>query len=111
MNFINIILNAYESYYLPANKNGRGFLVLSNDLLNKLIKIDSLIDLDIEKETQRLKEQINDTKEYISILDKKLLNESFVRNAPAALVRAEQEKKQQAIEKLKKLEEKFEKLS
>ena len=45
--FINIILNDYESYYLPANKNGRGFLVLSNDLLNKLIKIDSLIMLRI----------------------------------------------------------------
>lgn len=75
------------------------------------IYVDNSNALDIEKETQRLKEQINDTKEYISILDKKLLNESFVRNAPAALVRAEQEKKQQAIEKLKKLEEKFEKLS
>ena len=33
--------------------------------------------LDMESETTRLKEQINDTKEYIAILDKKLLNESF----------------------------------
>lgn len=45
--FINIILNDYESYYLPANKNGRGFLVLSNDLLSKIISIDSLITLRI----------------------------------------------------------------
>ena len=41
--------------------------------------------------------------------DKKLLNESFVRNAPASLVRAETEKKSQALDKLKKLEEKLEK--
>lgn len=45
--FINVLLNDYESYYLPAHKNGRGFMVLSNDLLNKIIKIDSLIMLRI----------------------------------------------------------------
>jgi valyl-tRNA synthetase len=65
--------------------------------------------MDIEKEIERLKAQINDTKEYIAILDRKLLNDSFVRNAPANLVRAEMEKKEQAKEKLKKLEEKLEK--
>ena len=66
--------------------------------------------LDIEKETERLKEQILDTKEYIAILDKKLLNSSFVDKAPAWLVRAEMDKKQQAKNKLVKLEEKIEKL-
>jgi valyl-tRNA synthetase len=65
--------------------------------------------MDIEKEIERLKSQINDTKEYIAILDRKLLNDSFVRNAPANLVRAEMEKKEQAKDKLKKLEEKLEK--
>jgi len=48
-----------------------------------------------------------DTKEYIAILDKKLLNESFVRNAPADLVRSEMEKKEMAKQKLEKLEDKF----
>lgn len=67
--------------------------------------------LDIEKEVQRLKEQITDTKEYISLLDLKLLNENFVRNAPASLVRAEMEKKEQAKHKLEKLEEKLAKIN
>ncbi len=66
--------------------------------------------LDLEKEIERLKEQILDTKEYIAILDKKLLNESFVRNAPEHLVRAEMDKKSKAQDKLNKLEEKLSKL-
>jgi valyl-tRNA synthetase len=54
--------------------------------------------------------QISDTKDYICILDKKLLNESFVANAPKDLVRAEMDKKDKAIEKLAKLEEKLTRL-
>jgi valyl-tRNA synthetase len=50
-------------------------------------------------------------REYIAILDKKLLNECFVRKAPQSLVREEMEKKRQAQEKLKKLEEKMESIS
>lgn len=71
------------------------------------VYIDTANALDVEKEQERLKEQIIDTKEYISILDKKLLNESFVRNAPRDLVRSEMEKKELAKQKLKKLEEKY----
>jgi valyl-tRNA synthetase len=40
-------------------------------------------------------------------LDKKLINETFVNNAPEKLVRAEMEKKQQAINKLEKLQQKL----
>ena len=65
---------------------------------------------DIWAEIDRLKAQIADTKEYIGLLDKKLLNENFVKNAPASLVRAEMEKKANAEDKLKKLEEKLEKI-
>jgi len=74
------------------------------------VYVDTSNALDIEKESERLKEQIDDTKEYIAILDKKLLNESFVRNAPKNLVRAEMEKKELARQKLTKLEEKFKNL-
>lgn len=63
--------------------------------------------VDREKERERLKEKIDDAREYIAILDKKLLNENFVRKAPQSLVREEMEKKKQAQEKLKKLEEKL----
>jgi valyl-tRNA synthetase len=72
--------------------------------------IDTSNALDVENEIERLKEQINDTKEYIAILDKKLLNEAFVNKAPEKLVRAEMEKKEQAKNKLIKLEEKLNKL-
>ncbi len=73
--------------------------------------IDTANALDIGKETERLKEQITDTKEYIAILDKKLLNEAFVNKAPEKLVRAEMEKKEQAKDKLSKLIDKLGKLS
>ena len=75
------------------------------------VYVDTANAIDVESETARLKEQILDTKQYISILDKKLLNESFVRNAPKDLVHAEMEKKQQATTKLEKLEEKMKSLS
>lgn len=65
---------------------------------------------DMTAEIERLKASITDTKEYIALLDRKLLNDSFVRNAPASLVRAEMEKKADAQDKLKKLEEKLEKI-
>ena len=69
--------------------------------------VDTANALDVEKETQRLKEQISDTKEYIAILDKKLLNEAFISKAPEKLVRAEMEKKEQAKQKLQKLADKI----
>jgi valyl-tRNA synthetase len=73
--------------------------------------IDTANALDVEKEIERLKEQIADTKEYIALLDKKLLNEAFVSKAPEKLVRAEMEKKEQAKQKLQKLEDKISKLN
>ena len=71
------------------------------------VYVDTSNALDVEKEKERIKEQILDAKEYIWILDKKLLNENFVRNAPESLVRWEMEKKQQAESRLEKLEEKY----
>ena len=72
--------------------------------------VDTANAIDVEKESERIQEQITDTKEYIAILDKKLLNEAFISKAPEKLVRAEMEKKEQAKDKLKKLEDKLEKL-
>ena len=71
------------------------------------VYIDTSNALDVDKEIEKIKEQIIDTKEYIAILDKKLLNESFVRNAPEHLVRTEMEKKAPAQDKLSKLEDKL----
>lgn len=75
------------------------------------VYIDTSNAIDVDAERARLKEQILDTKQYISILDKKLLNESFVRNAPKELVHTEMTKKEQAKTKLAKLEEKMKSLN
>lgn len=72
--------------------------------------VDTSNALDVDKEVERIKLQIDDTREYIAILDKKLLNETFISKAPEKLVRAEMEKKEQALDKLRKLEEKINKL-
>ena len=72
------------------------------------VYVDTANALDIEKESAKLKDNILSTKEYIAILDKKLLNWTFVDRAPENIVRAEMEKKAQAEDKLKKLEEKLE---
>lgn len=56
-------------------------------------------------EIARLTLEINDKKDYIRRIDTKLLNESFVKNAPIELVRGEQSKKQEALDSLKKLED------
>lgn len=74
------------------------------------VYVDTSNALDIEKEEERLRLQIEDVKEYISIIDKKLLNEAFINKAPEKLVRAEMQKKEEAKEKLAKLEEKINKL-
>ena len=72
------------------------------------VYVDTHIDQDeIEGERTRLKEQIEDKKEYIRILNVKLMNQNFVANAPEKVVRAEMEKKKQAEDQLVKLEEKY----
>jgi len=63
--------------------------------------------VDNTEERARIKEQIDDKKEYIRILDIKLMNSDFVRNAPTHVVQKEQEKRAQAAEQLQKLEQKF----
>jgi len=91
--------------------------VTDNNLAFGIIKagvevyIDTANALDVEQETERLRDQIQDTKDYIALLDKKLLNEAFVNKAPEKLVRAEIDKKEQAKHKLQKLEEKLSKFN
>ncbi len=75
------------------------------------VYVDTANAIDIEKESERMKEQIEDTKQYIAILDKKLLNGSFLERAPDHLIRKEMEKKSQAMDKLEKLEAKLAKLA
>lgn len=71
------------------------------------VYVDTSNAIDKDKERERIEALITDAKEYIAILDKKLLNENFVRNAPTSLVREEMDKKEQAKQKLEKLVDKL----
>ena len=73
--------------------------------------VDTSSSIDKGAERERLKAAIEDTREYITMIDQKLLNENFIRKAPPSLVKAEMEKKAQARAKLEKLEEKLKKFS
>lgn len=103
------ILNSEETTVVSKKQDDDSFVYWVTKTWVEIF-VDATNAIDKEAEVERLKLQINDTKEYILILDKKLLNESFVRNAPADLVRKEMEKKSQALEKLSKLEEKLKKI-
>lgn len=99
--------DSYELVNKKIDNDDFAYWVISSTVE---VYVDTSNALDIEKEEERLKLQIADTKEYIAILDEKLLNESFINKAPERLVRTEMEKKENALEKLAKLEEKIKKL-
>jgi valyl-tRNA synthetase len=69
--------------------------------------LDTSAHVDTEGEMLRLKKEIDEKREYVRILDMKLTNTEFVRNAPEKIVRLEQEKRFTAIEQISKLEEKY----
>jgi valyl-tRNA synthetase len=69
------------------------------------LDVGSLVDPETEK--ARLKAEIENKKEYLRVLDLKLTNREFIKNAPEKIVRAEQEKKRIAEEQLDKLLQKY----
>jgi valyl-tRNA synthetase len=66
--------------------------------------------VDKAKESERLTKEIEQIKNYIVTLEKKLGNQEFVKNAPKEVVAVEQEKLTQQQDKVKKLEEQLESL-
>lgn len=67
-----------------------------------------LIDLDQEK--ARLQKEIDNIANYLNSLEKKLGNEGFIKNAPAAVLEKEKTKLQEAEQKLNKLKSQLESL-
>jgi valyl-tRNA synthetase len=61
--------------------------------------------IDVEKEKIRIQKEIDTVAPYVLIQEKKLKNEQFVANAPAAVVDIERKKLAEAKEKLSKLHE------
>ena len=60
------------------------------------LDISAIVDTEAEKE--RLKNEIKNKREYVRVLDLKLTNQDFVRNAPEKVVRIEQDKRRQVVE-------------
>ncbi|PIZ74516.1 valine--tRNA ligase [Candidatus Peregrinibacteria bacterium CG_4_10_14_0_2_um_filter_43_11] len=61
--------------------------------------------VDMEQEKKRLTKEVANLKQYISGLQKKLDNASFVQNAPPAVIEGEQAKLQEARAKMEKIKE------
>ncbi len=61
--------------------------------------------VDVEAEIKKLEEELNYTKGFLNSVMKKLGNERFVNNAPAAVIEKEQQKKADAESKIKVIEE------
>ena len=66
--------------------------------------------LDIEAELEKIREEIEYHKGFLSSVMKKLDNERFVKNAPAAVLDLEKKKKTDAESKIKSLEERIKEL-
>ena len=72
-----------------------------------------LLNLEIDEaaEKERIEKELAYNKGFLASVDKKLSNERFVNNAPAAVVAKEKQKKADALAKIKILEESIAKLS
>ena len=67
--------------------------------------------IDIEQELQKLKEQLEHQRRFLSSVEKKLNNPNFVNKAPQQVVQREREKQQSAMARIKVLEQQIEELS
>jgi valyl-tRNA synthetase len=63
--------------------------------------------IDISSEKKALKEELEYTRGFLAMVDKKLSNERFVSSAPGNVVEVEKQKKADALAKIKLIEEKL----
>ncbi|UCG77297.1 MAG: valine--tRNA ligase [Nitrospirota bacterium] len=126
-----------EAYIKTNGDNVREILVMNETVIKKLARLSSIeigsdVDkpkgsasavtpdmelfvpikgvLDISEEIGRLKKELKKVKETISFLDKKLLNEDFLNNAPPEIVEKEKGRYSEQIEKKEIIEENIDKL-
>ena len=67
--------------------------------------------IDIEQELQKLNEQLEHQRRFLSSVEKKLNNPNFVNKAPGQVVQREREKQQSAMARIKVLEQQIQELS
>jgi valyl-tRNA synthetase len=99
------LANVSSVTYGETSGNALTFVVKADEFF---IPIEEEIDLDQEKET--VLKELEYTKGFLNSVSKKLSNERFVSNAPAAVVEKEKKKMEDAQSKLKALEESLKKL-
>lgn len=85
--------------------NAFSFLVKSNEYF---IPFGDTVD--VSKEIDKLKEQLDYTKGFLKSVEKKLSNERFVNNAPEQVVAKEKQKQDDAIAEIEVLEQKIQSL-
>lgn len=84
----------------PANSFS--FVVHSNEYF-----IPFTANVDVEAEKKKITEELNYTRGFLKSVEGKLSNERFVNNAPAQVLESERKKQQDAINRIKVLEEKL----
>ncbi|MEX2594479.1 MAG: valine--tRNA ligase [Anditalea sp.] len=98
-----------------ANLNSLSFDQNVDNAISFVVKSDEFFipagdQVDLEKEKETLLKEIEYTKGFLASVNKKLSNERFVNNAPAAVVAAEKKKMADAQGKINALEESLAKL-
>lgn len=89
-------------YVSDKVENAFSFIVKSNEYFIPFSE-----DIDVEAEIEKLKEELAYTKGFLASVEKKLSNEKFVSGAPAAVVDVEKRKQEDALNKIKVIEEKL----
>lgn len=97
---------------INANNNSSGNITLITKLHNETISMYANIDvaLDVEKEKQRIKSEMEYIAGFLQSVRAKLSNEKFVSNAPEKVLEIERQKEKDCLDKMKLLEAEFAKL-
>ncbi len=93
-------LKSLEVYGDFDRKKNTAFASLFD--VNVYLPLEGLVD--IEKEKERLKKEIDETRTYLERIKRKLDNKGFISNAPAFVVEREIEKRKETEKKLEDLE-------
>ncbi|MCF8228883.1 MAG: valine--tRNA ligase [Bacteroidales bacterium] len=86
-------------YTFEKKENAMTFIVKSTEFYVPLTE-----NVDVEAELKKMEEELNYTRGFLNTVMKKLSNERFVNNAPAAVVEKEKKKKDDAEARIKMLE-------
>jgi len=108
--YIKKLANVKELIIDMKAEKKKGMAISVRDNLEVYIPLEGL--LDVAKEMKRLQKDLKKVEESISLLDKKLLNEEFIKKAPKEIVEKEKsryneflQKKEKILESISRLEE------